>query len=247
MGATWRTTRNPRRAFDLLVRRGCAVVWLALVAANVSAQVSGTASLVSNYRLRGISLSENQPAAQFGIAYDGAQGWYAGAFASTVEFVLSPSRELQTVPFVGYAWRTDGGLSWEVGADYAFFTGRARNYNYPETYLGVASENLSGRLYYSPHYFGQNSGAIYGEVNASRLLIDRVRLLAHLGILRSNSGINNYGWPERMIDGRVGLGFDLDSFNVQLSWVGTDSPTAAYTITGVRSRNGPLLTLTVLF
>ena len=247
MGATWRTIRNPRRAFDCVLRRGTAVVWLALIAANVSAQISGTTSLVSNYRLRGVSLSENKAAAQFGIAYDDAQGWYAGAFASTVEFVISPSRELQTVPFVGYAWRTAGGLSWEVGTDYSFFTGRARNYNYPEAYFGVASESLSGRLYYSPHYFGQNSGAIYGEVNGTQLLLDRVRLLAHVGILRSNSGITNYGWPERMFDGRVGFAVDLDRFNVQLSWVGTSSARAAYTITGVRSRNGPVLTLSLLF
>jgi uncharacterized protein (TIGR02001 family) len=247
VGATWRTIRNPRRGFDCVVRRCAAVVWLALVSASVSAQISGTTSLVSNYRLRGVSLSENKPAAQFGVAYDDAQGWYAGAFASTVELVVSPRRELQTVPFVGYAWRAAGGLSWEVGTDYSFFTGSARNYNYPEAYFGVASESLSGRLYYSPRYFGQSSGAIYGEVNGTQLLIERVRLLAHLGILRSNNGIGNYGWPERMFDGRVGFAIDADRLNVQLSWVGTTAPTAAYTITGVRSRNGPLLTLSLLF
>jgi uncharacterized protein (TIGR02001 family) len=247
VGATWREIRNPRRAFDRVVRRSAAVVWLALVAADVSAQISGTASLVSNYRLRGVTLSENKPAAQFGISYDDAQGWYAGAFASTVEFVISPGRELQTVPFVGYAWRTAGGMSWEIGTDYSFFTGRARNYDYAETYVGVASENLSGRLYYSPHYFGQNADAIYAEVNGTQTLLDRVRLLAHLGILRTNSGITNYGWPERMFDGRVGLAIDLDRCNVQLSWVASNSPTAAYTITGVRSRNGPLLTISLLF
>ena len=247
MRAPWRTTRSLRRVFECVARRGAAVLGLALLAANASAQFSGSASIVSNYRYRGISLSENKPAAQFGATYDAAEGWYAGVFGSTVEFVIDPGRELQTVPFAGYAWRAANGLTWEAGADYSFFSGRARNYNYAETYVGVASENISGRLYYSPHYFGQNAGAFYLEANGTHALTDRVRVLAHVGILTSGGGTNNYGWPEHMIDGRVGLAVDWDRLNVQLSFVATSSPSAAYFVTGVRNRNGPLLTLSLLF
>ncbi len=50
-----------------------------------------------------------------------------------------------------------------------------------------------------------------------------------------------------MVDGRVGLALDWDRLNVQLSWVATSSPSAAYFVTGVRNRNGPLLTLSLLF
>lgn len=247
MRAPWRTTRNPRRAFESAGRRVAAALGLALLAANASAQFSGTASAVSNYRYRGISLSENKPAAQFGATYDAAEGWYAGVFASTVEFVISPGTELQTVPFAGYAWRAANGVTWDAGADYSFFSGQARNYNYPEVYVGVASENISGRLYYSPHYFGQNAGAFYLEANATHALADRVRVLAHLGVLSSGGGTNNYGWPEHMVDGRLGVALDWDRANVQLSWVATTSPSAAYFVTGVRNRNGPLLTLSLLF
>jgi uncharacterized protein (TIGR02001 family) len=245
--ALWRTTQHSRRAFRSALRRAAAVLWLALAAANVSAQISGTASVVSNYRSRGISLSENKPAAQLGIAFDGADGWYTGAFGSTVQFNLSSGRELQAIPFVGYASRAADGSSWDVGADYAVFTGAARVYDYPELYFGVTSENLSGRVYYSSRYFGQDSGAIYAELNSTHILLDRVRLLAHVGILRSTGGANNFGWPARLVDGRVGVAVDLERFNVQLGWVATSSDAAAYRTTGVNSRNGPVLTLTVLF
>ena len=100
-----RTIRNHRRASDHTVRRGIVAIWLALVAADVAAQVSGTASLVSNYRFRGISLSDDKPAAQLGITYDDAQNWNAGVFASTVKFATPSSLELQAIPFVGYALR----------------------------------------------------------------------------------------------------------------------------------------------
>jgi uncharacterized protein (TIGR02001 family) len=239
--ALWRTTRNCRRAIERAVRHGIVALCLALVVPDVFAQISGTASLVSNYRFRGISLSENKPAAQLGITYDDAQGWYAGGFASTTRFATSSAIGLQAVPFVGYAWRA-GGLTWEAGADYSAFTGATRRYSYPEVFLGAASENVSTRLYYSPRYFGQNSGSIYGEINGTQLLIDRVRLLAHIGVLRSNDENAYYGSREVLFDGRVGVGIDFDQFNVQVSWVGASSPTAAYGITGVRNRNGPMLT-----
>jgi len=244
--ALWRATRNRRRAIECAGRQGIAALCLALVASNVSAQISGTASLVSNYRFRGVSLSENKPAAQVGFTYDDVQGWYAGAFASTAKFVTSSAVGLQAVPFVGYAWRASG-LTWDVGADYSAFTDAARRYNYPEVFLGAASENISARLYYSPRYFGQNSRTIYLEVNGTQSLVDRVRLLAHIGVLRSNGENAYYGSRDVIVDGRVGVGIDFDQFNVQASCVGINSPTSAYVITGVRNRNGPVLTVSRSF
>jgi uncharacterized protein (TIGR02001 family) len=244
--ALWRATRNRRRSIECAVRHGIVALCFALASSDVPAQFSGTASVVSNYRFRGISLSENKPAAQLGITYDDAQGWYAGAFASSTRFANSSAVGLQAVPFVGYAWRA-GGLTWDAGADYSAFTGATRRYNYPEVYLGAGSENLSGRLYYSPKYFGRGSGVFYGEINASHLLSDRIRLLAHAGVLRSNDESAYYGSREVLFDGRVGVGVDFDQVNVQLTWVGTSSPSAAYGVTGVRSRNGPVLTLSRSF
>ena len=42
----------------------------------------------------------------------------------------------------------------------------AAGYDYLEVYLGVTVENVSARLYYSNRYFGEDSGALYAEVNA---------------------------------------------------------------------------------
>jgi uncharacterized protein (TIGR02001 family) len=225
------------------VRRGIVAIWLALIAADAAAQVSGTATFVTNYRFRGISLSDGDPAAQFGVTYDDAQGWYAGAFASTVKFAAPSNVELQAVPFAGYAWRTTSGVSWEVGADYAFFTGSAQGFDYPEVYLGLASENISARLYYSNRYFGENTSTVYGEVNGAQPLFDRVRLLAHFGILHSTNGSLYYRGPNHLLDGRVGIGIDLAPFNLELNWVGINSASAAYEIVGVSSHNGWVFTL----
>jgi uncharacterized protein (TIGR02001 family) len=220
----------------------------ALVAANVSAQVSGSLTAVSDYRFRGVSLSHNNPAAQLGAVYDDPRGWYAGAFASTVQFAgPSSSRELQTIAFGGYVWRFGSGLSSEVGADYSAFTGPG-GYSYPEVYWGIAYENLSGRLYYAPRYFVHDSDAIYGEVNGARPLFDRVRLLAHAGVLR-NSSENLYTGRSvhHVFDARLGVGVDFDQFSVQLNWVGSSSANTAYPVTDTRRRNGAVLSLSQSF
>ena len=46
------------------------------------AQLSGSAALVSEHVYRGVSLSDGGPAPQLNLTYDGADGWYVGAFAS---------------------------------------------------------------------------------------------------------------------------------------------------------------------
>jgi uncharacterized protein (TIGR02001 family) len=244
--APWWVISKPRRLLDSPRSPGAVVLWFLFVYADAFAQVSGSASLLSDYRYRGVSLSRNRPAAQLAVAYDDASGWYGGAFASTVQ-LFYPTRELQVVSFVGYARRLPSGLSWEAGADYSVVTGPL-SYSYPELYAGIAFENVSARLYYAPRYFGQDSNVIYGEINASQQLLDRVRLLAHGGVLR-NSGQGAYGLrPDRhILDASVGVALDFDQFSVQLSWVGINSMNTPYPATAPRRKNSAVLILSRSF
>ena len=243
----WRALLARLRLLDSPRSQGAFALWFLFVSADAFAQFTGSASLLSDYRFRGVSLSHNRPAAQLAVAYDDASGWYAGAFASTVQLVYPTNRELQLVSFAGYAQRMPSGLSWEAGADYSVVTG-VQSYSYPEVYVGIASENVSARFYYAPRYFGQDSAVIYGEVNAAQPLIDRVRLLAHGGLLR-NSGEGAYGLrPDRhVLDASVGVSVEFDQFSVQLSWVGVSSANAPYPATAPRSKNGAVLKLSLSF
>lgn len=242
-----RVTRNRRRPIDQALLRGAIAVGVALLSTDAAAQVSGSVSIVSDYRYRGVSLSDRDPAAQVGVAYDDAQGWYAGAFLSTVRLAASSSRDLQAVPFVGYVWQFPSGVSTEIGASYSVFTG-AHSYGYSEVYWGFASGNVSGRLYYSPRYFGRDADAVYAELNGAQPITERIRLLAHVGALRTGGG-DAYGisTDHNVFDARVGIGFELDPFNVQLSWVTISSTTAGYPVAGNRGRNGTVLTLSRSF
>ena len=127
--------------------RGAVVLWALLSCTNACAQVSGSATVLSDYRFRGVSLSDGQPAAQLGVAWERDDGWYAGAFASSTRLYGRPGTQL--LAYLGYAHRLHDGPSWEAGAEYAAFS-RYPGDSYPEFYLGLASDKLSGRLYWAP-------------------------------------------------------------------------------------------------
>ncbi len=212
--------------------------WAFLLAACVSvapaaAQWSGSVAVVSDYRFRGETLSDEKPAVQAALAYDHVSGWYGGVFGSTVDFARDSGTSFQFVPFVGYTGRFDSRWSWEAGGDYAAFT-RNRDYNYGEVYVGIVADTIGGRIYYAPDYFGQGTSAIYAELNATQRVFDRVDLLAHVGVLHPN-GSGSPGNPdENQFDARFGAGIDVYGFALRAAWVGTNTTATIYPIYGTR-------------
>lgn len=222
-------------------------LWGLLLATQAWAQVSGSAALVSDYRFRGVSLSDENPAAQLSIAYDHSSGWYAGAFASTIELADQAQRNLQTLAYVGYARRVHPGLNWEVGASYSAFSG-AGGYDYPEVYCGIAWDKLSGRIYYAPDYFGQGSRVLYAELNGALALRDRLHLIGHVGALQaSNRSSASAGSSRYRFDVRAGIGIDLERASIQLTWAASNAASTLYPVNDSRDRHGFVLSLSRSF
>ncbi len=202
--------------------RGAVALSALLFAAEACAQVSGSFTLVSDYRFRGVSLSDSRPAAQLSIAYDHADGWYTGVYASSVRLARWSGVDVQLLPYLGYARRVRPGLSWELGAEYAMFSG-GLGYDYPEFYVGLASDHLNGRIYYASRYFDDDSPFVYAELNGARELSKHLRLLGHVGrSWRNGSSRAGDGPGQHRFDARAGIGLTLEAFELQLAWVTTD-------------------------
>ena len=207
--------------------RGAVVLWALLSCADACAQVSGSATLVSDYRFRGVSLSDGRPAAQLGVAWERDDGWYAGAFASSTR--LYGRAGTQLLGYLGYARRLHGDLSWEAGAEYAAFS-RYPGDNYPEFYLGLATDRLSGRLYYAPRYFSEDAAAFYAELNGNHALTERFHLLGHVGWLQrgGSSADADQDAQRRRFDVRIGVGAVFGGFDLQLARVASDGSGGSY-------------------
>jgi uncharacterized protein (TIGR02001 family) len=191
------------------------------------AQVSATASVVSDYRLRGVSLSDGRPVPQFTLAYDDPDGWYAGVFASNATLRAVGDTQ-QAMGYAGFAARIAPDLSWEAGASKSVFRNGSA-YDYNEVFIGLAADRISGRLSYAPNYFGKGTHSLYTEINGYHPLTDTLRLTGHLGVLHAQTpGWFAPGTPAYRADIRLGLSLDIDAWKLQAALLATQKKHPVY-------------------
>lgn len=195
-----------------------------LLAGEVRAQLSASATAVTDYRFRGISLSDRRLALQGSVAFDHPAGFFAGLFASTVDFGASNAR-IEAFGQAGYARRVDADLSWELGAGYYSYygSGGTSDRNYAEGFVGVTWRTLNARVSYAPDYFNGGTRATYVEVNASHALSERTALFAHVGVTYL-AGSSTPAPSRSRVDTRFGVSVDLQVVSLELGAVATDIP-----------------------
>jgi uncharacterized protein (TIGR02001 family) len=212
------------------VLRWAAGVLLVLAASPSFGQAAFSAAVASDYRVRGVSLSQGRPVAQLDASYDFQQGLYAGLFASNMMFDDDYTIEAQMTGYAGYAVRLGNGWSLDTGAMYSAFTG-GDGYNYVELHAGLASDSVSARLYFAPDYFGVGVRTLYGEANGSYPVTDRIRLVGHLGLLQAASGGSTVGARHGpYVDGLLGIEYRVNPFSAQFSRVATDGGASIYPV-----------------
>lgn len=204
-----------------------ALVLLALVSVpgTVAAQVSGNASLLSDYRFRGESLTEGRPALQTGINYDHSSGLFIGGLVSNVRIdpdVVGLSAQV----YGGYTRPIGERASWDIGVvTYVFpHPSMGPDYDYSEAFVGASFDALSTRLYYTNSYFGGGQ-AVYLELNGSHAINDRITLIGHVGYLGLDGPREAASSAQRssLIDFLAGINVDVSGFTFGLSIVGTNA------------------------
>ena len=209
--------RNDRRSRTLALAGralGHAILFLLLAgmpSRPARAQTSITATIASEYSLRGLSLSDGRAVPQLRIDHDTVHGSYAGVFASRV-FLRASAARTSVVAYGGYARRLASGLGWDAGLSRTFFPNDAR-YNYTEAYAGISTDRTSARLSLSPDYYGTGRTA-YFELNAVQPLGERLRMTGHAGLLRRFAG--QAGAARERGDLRVAFGTDIGDASIEL-------------------------------
>lgn len=132
--------------------------------------VAWNVAVTSDYVFRGFSQTDEDPAIQGGVDLTFDSGFYAGAWASNVEFGDDTDAEVDV--YGGY--RTEaGGFAVDVGLVGYLYVNEpsATDYSYVE-FKAAASRafgpvTLGAAVYFSPDFFGIDEEATYLEANGS--------------------------------------------------------------------------------
>ena len=188
---------------------------LLLVPAPAAAQLAGSVGLDSDYRLRGYSLTDNDPALSAQISYDESSGLYFSLSALTE--LGHGTRFLGVIGNAGYAKRLNEHLTVEGGVIRSQIRS-ASQYNaghkYTEVYAGAFVGPISGRIYYSPDYRNGDQSTLYGELESGFEFARNWRLSGHVGrlIYLSSAPFEHSGYGET--DWRIAVSRDFGNLEI---------------------------------
>ena len=189
------------------------------LSARASAQVAVEGALLSDYRVRGYSISDGEPAASLSLSYDHPSGVYVGATA--IGSFQDGEPELAGFQAnAGYALRLSPQVSLDAGVSRSvyYYAYGSRNLGYTELYFGVSAPHVSARVNYSPDYYRAGTSTLYAAVDGGIEPVTNWVLSAHAGIF------SYLGWhppylPRERYDWRIGAArkFGATSLRLDLS------------------------------
>lgn len=198
-----------------------AALGLLATAAAAQADVSATATIVSDYDFRGFTQTNNDPTLQLSIDYAHDSGWYIGTWGSGVDFGPGkPTTEVDV--YTGYA-NSIGDFGYDFGINYYAYPG-ASDLNFAEIYATLSYKIVSAGVYYSDDFGGSDESAfyIYGDVSipAGPLSID-----LHAGLSDGDGVVATYGFEfeDSYTDYAIGLSYSANNFTVGLKWIALDA------------------------
>jgi uncharacterized protein (TIGR02001 family) len=188
------------------------------------AEVTGSMTLTSDYRFRGISQSEKSLAVQGGIDFQHDVGVYLGTWNSSRGGSYYSDQDNRTAGvenniYLGFN-KNLGAFSFDVGAiKYSY--PREKDINSTEIYLGLGYDIISFKVNHSTtDYFGlpESKGSKYYDLTFDIPLGKTgVNLLAHAGYLDvANTKLLDYK------DYRVGFYTDIKGWTLSLDYYRVD-------------------------
>ncbi|NVJ98695.1 MAG: hypothetical protein HWE25_11115 [Alphaproteobacteria bacterium] len=185
---------------------------------NAAFTLSANAGIFTEYRFRGLSLSDHDPAIQGGFDLEHESGFYIGTWGSSIEPVGSSELELDI--YAGYATEI-GSLSTDIGILAYTYPG-AGDTHYIELYGsvgGTLQETVEWTLGAAYVWDQENVGDqdnIYLYLDTSMPLGDSPFSLAgHLAYEDGAFGDDKWDWS-------AGISYAFEQFELSVSYVDTN-------------------------
>lgn len=211
-------------------KRLLAPVIMSLLAASViSAPVyaddlTANVSVTNNYIWRGLTQTTNEAAVQGGIDYFHDSGFYAGTWASNVQYGADDVYSYEHDLYAGFAGMAEG-FSYDVGYLYYNYDSEAE-FDFGEIYGSIGYENLSVSLYVlanteADEAPGQDFGfgkATYVSLDYAMPVMNGTELGLHVGHHQGDFAEAFNGLTDSYVDWAVSLSKDGFAFAI----TGTD-------------------------
>ena len=188
--------------------------------------ISGGVAGVSQYRFRGIDLSDEKPALQGWVEAEHESGAYAGAWASSLDgFGEIGGSNVELDLYAGYRMALGGALSLDVGAIYYVYPGaQGGPFDYIEPYAKLSAPvgpaELTVGAAWAPAQDAIGGGDnLYLSADASLPITDTpFALNAHVGRAEGDSSLSFGVYT----DWSIGASANWRSLTFGVSYVGND-------------------------
>jgi uncharacterized protein (TIGR02001 family) len=198
---------------------------LAGVAIDAHAEISANAALVSDYRFRGISQSDEDFAIQGGFDYAHENGFYIGTWGSSVDFDSNVDFDgsLELDFYAG--WGTDIGENSSIDLGYIYYDypgDSGAEGDYQEFYVNYGWKDLSLGVAYSDDYYGDSGSFWYLQANYDWSFAPDWVLSLHAGYNDFDEDVFLSSDKGDYLDYSIGVTWSVEGVDLGLAWVGTD-------------------------
>lgn len=146
---------------------------------NDDFSLEAKAGLFSDYRTRGISQTQNDPALQGSLTLAHASGLYAGVWSSNVDFGFGSSTRQELDYYAGYFWQINDDVTLDTSY-IKYVYPRQGNFNYGEYHTELRAWGVLLGGNYSDNFNGDQS-MLYSYVGYTTLLPYDTDLLVRYG------------------------------------------------------------------
>lgn len=218
--------------FGLLVAAAAPAAALPIPGTGLS--LGADAELMTDYRFRGVSRSDGDPALSANLIVSSSRGFYAGGRGTTLKgfdnFRLRDPQfedlgDVQLDLYAGYAADVGPGLTLDGGMMYYSFVGGEGETDYFEPYaslsylLGPVEATVGAKYAWSQRAIGNEDMLyLFGELDAG-IPFTPISLTAH-------AGRQDWGRFGRYWNWSLGGRYALGPVNLGLRYVDTDLPSA---------------------
>jgi uncharacterized protein (TIGR02001 family) len=200
---------------------------LLLMSAGVSAyaEVAGNVAITSDYRFRGISQSDRDPALQGGFDWAHESGFYLGTWASSIDFGSAsddaPGGSIEWDFYGGYVFDINENMSLDLGYMYYYYPSDNWDVDldYQEFYGTFSFYGATVGLIYSDDYFQSTNDFWYVFGDYSYPINETFSIDGHLGY---NDLSNEFGTGGSYLDWSIGVTASAVGLDFTLAYVDTD-------------------------